>query len=285
MVCNFIKNSEKMRKIINSISFFKIDFSFILLFILAFFLESVKVYFIYVIFLLIHEMSHFIVAKKLGYFPEKVHLSFFGASLEGYDDFDFYDEVKIVIAGPFFNFIVVILCYILFWFFPETSVLLEDILVCNLSIFLFNVLPVYPLDMGRLILAKLSKKNKRIDALKNVKNLSIVVIIFLFILFLITFFFEFNFALGFVCVNLMSLLFSSSKSTSYKRQLFVFKKLKNISKGLFEKTIYIDSKTEKYKLLKFIDNSHYFKFVLLNERGEKVSELSEIELYKENDLI
>ena len=42
-------------------------------------------------------MSHFLVAKKLGYIPNKIRLTFFGASLEGYDDFLISDEIKIAV--------------------------------------------------------------------------------------------------------------------------------------------------------------------------------------------
>ncbi len=281
----FNKKSIILQKIKNKLAFFKIDFSFVLLFILACFLDTIKVYFIYVLFLLFHEMCHFFIAKKLGYMPEKIHLSFFGASLEGYDDFNFYDEIKVVLAGPVFNFCVIILCYVMFWFFPVTSVILSDVLTVNLSILLFNILPIYPLDMGRFLLAKFSKNKCRNESVNKVKVISFCVIICLFILFFVSFFFEFNFALGFVCVNLMILLFSTSKSTSYKRQFFVHNKLEKLSIGLLEKTIYIDSKIKIFKLFKFIDNTHYFKFVFLNKAGEKIKEISEIELYKENGLI
>ena len=154
----FNKKDTNLRKIKNKLSFFKIDISFFILLVLAYFLDSIRVYFIYVLFLLFHETSHFFIAKKLGYMPEKVHLSFFGASLEGYDDFNFYDEIKIVLAGPLFNFFVIVFCYVLFWFFPATSVELTDILTANLSILLFNVLPIYPLDMGRFCLQSFHKR-------------------------------------------------------------------------------------------------------------------------------
>ena len=86
-------------------------------------------------------------------------------------------------------------------------------------------------------------------------------------------------------MNLMSLLFSNSKSTSYKRQFFVRNKLEKLDVGLLEKTIYVSEKIDKFKLFKFIDNSHYFKFVFLDENGEKFKEISEVEFYKESNLI
>ena len=281
----FNKIRQKMRKSAKRLSFVKIDFSFFLLLLLAFLLEEVKLYFIYVVFIILHEFSHFFVAKKLGYLPEKIHLTFFGASLEGYDDFLFRDEIKIILAGPIFNLFVVVFCYLSFWFNPETYIFLNDILVANLSILMFNILPVYPLDMGRVLLALFSKNNMRSVAVKKVKNVSLLFISSMFALFLVSFFFEYNFSFGFVCVNLARLLFSSSRDTSYKRQLFVFRKLKFLKKGLFERTVYVKQSTQTFELFKFIDDSHFFKFVFLDEYGNKQKEMTEIELYRKCEFI
>lgn len=285
MVNYFNKFVKKMRFLESKNRFLKIDFSFFLLFVLAYFLEEIKIYFIYVIFVTIHELSHFFVAKKLGYLPQKIHFTFFGASLEGYDDFLFRDELKIVLAGPIFNLFVIVFCYLSFWFNPESYIFLSDVLSANLSIFLFNLLPIFPLDMGRFLLALFSKKQIRKDALKKVKNISLCVVSIFFIIFLFSFFYEYNFTLGFVCVNLVRLLFSSSKDTSYKRQLFIDKKMQNLYKGLTDRTVYVKSSCELYSLFKFIDDSHFFNFVFLDEKGVIVQTISEIELYKRCDFI
>ena len=281
----FYKIVENLRKFKNKSKFIKIDISFFLLFVLAYFLEEIKLYMVYVLFVSMHELCHYFVAKKLGYLPQKIHFTFFGASLEGYDDFLFSDEIKIVLAGPLFNFCVIVFCYLSFWFNPESYIYLNDILSANLSIFLFNLLPIFPLDMGRFLLAWLSKKYIRTSALQKVKSISLIVICVFFTIFLISFFFEYNFTLGFVCVNLVRLLFSSSKDTSYKRQIFVYKKLNNLSKGLSSRTIYINDGCQMYSLFKFIDDSHFFNFIFLNDKGEVVKSLSEIELYKLSDFI
>lgn len=285
MSINFNKKVDYLRKKLKFLSFIKIDISFFALFLLAYFLEEVRLYFVYVIFIILHEMSHFYVAKKLGYLPQKIHFTFFGASLEGYDDFLFRDEIKIILAGPFFNLFVVILCYLSFWFNPESFIYLSDILVANLSIFLFNVLPIYPLDSGRFFLAFYSKKFLRADALRKVKNMSLCFLIVVFAVFLVSFFYSYNFSLGFVCVNLTRLLFSSSKETSYKRQLYISKKIKNLKKGLFERTIYVKDDLNYFELFKFIDDSHYFRFVFLDSSGNIIKEISETELYRLCDFI
>ena len=92
----FIKNKEKVRKIFKFAKFCKVDFSFILLLLLALILDDFAMYCWHVIFVLLHELSHLIMSKKLGYLPQKIHITFFGASLEGEDDFLLFDEIKII---------------------------------------------------------------------------------------------------------------------------------------------------------------------------------------------
>lgn len=281
----FNKICEKMRKKLKFKSFIKIDFSFLLLFALAYFLEEIKLYFYYVMFISLHELCHFFVAKKRGYLPEKIHFTFFGASLDGYDDFLFDDEIKIVLAGPLFNLFVIICCYLSFWFNPESYNFLNDILIVNWSIFIFNILPIFPLDFGRIILAFLSKKHPRNEAVNITKKISYFVLFLMFCMFLISFFFVFNFSFGFVCVNLARLMFLSSKETAYKRQLFVSRKIKLLKGGLVDRTIYVRDGTSLYSLFKFIDDGHYFNFIFLDSSGKVTSSISEIELYSRCDFI
>ena len=87
---------------------------------IAIFISEVYLYFVYVAFGLLHELAHYFVAKKLGYLAKNIRLNFFGASLEGCDDFSLVDEIKIILAGPLFNFCIVVLCYLAFWFYPES---------------------------------------------------------------------------------------------------------------------------------------------------------------------
>ena len=259
----------------------EIGLSFLFVFLLSFFLEEVKLYFIYTTFLIFHELSHYFVAKRLGYLPAKLKITFFGASLEGYDDFYFDDEIKIVLAGPVFNFLIVIFCYLSFWFYPESFIILNDVLDVNLAILLFNCLPVFPLDFGRLILAISSIKNDRILAIKRVKTISFVFIVVLFCVFLLSFFYGYSFSFGLAVINLCGLNFMASNGTSYKRNLCAFSKLKNLKKGLREKTVYVGLKTDYFKLLKKIDNSSVTRFVFVDDEFTVMCEKNEFEILKE----
>lgn len=277
----FDKIREKMQKFTKNIKIFDIDFSFVFVFIIAYFLGEFKFYFWYVIFLLGHELSHFFVAKKLGYYPKKIKLNFFGAVLEGDDDFALRDEIKVVLAGPLFNFCAIVFCYLSFWFEPETFCYLNDILLANWALLLFNMLPVFPLDAGRLILLKISGKQTRLKAIKTAKTISVLFVFAVFAMFLLSGFYSFNFSLGTAAVNLMFLVLSNSEDTSYKRQLFISRKFRLLEKGLLERTIYVKNSLSNYSLFKFIDDHHFNRFVFLDASLKRVRSIDEVEYYKQ----
>lgn len=224
-------------------------------------------------------------AKKLGYMAKRIHLNFFGASLEGLDDFTLKDEIKIILAGPLFNLFVIVLCYLSFWFYPVSYHYLNEILLANIGILVFNFLPIFPLDFGRLILAWLTKKYQRQDALKKTRLFSLVFLSFMFVIFLVSFFFDFNFTFGFVCVNLMVLLFSEGKGTSFKREMFVQRKMKLLSKGLTERNVYVKAGMPMYSLFKFIDDYHFINFFFVDSNLDIINSLSEFEFYRANGLM
>jgi len=279
---NFNKNGENLQK---SKKFLQIDFSFIFIFCIAILIGEFRFYFWYILCLIGHEFSHFFVAKKLGYYSKKIKLNFFGAVLEGDDDFLLKDEIKIVLAGPIFNFCLIIFCYLSFWFEPECYEYLNEVLLANLSILIFNLLPVFPLDCGRLVLLIFSLKRNRIRALKSARIVSLIFIVLLFGLFILSSFYSFNIALGLSAINLMSLYLSNSNDTSYKRQLFVDRKFKLLERGLLERTIYVRKDFKLYSLFKFIDDNHFINFIFLDSKLNQVDKLSEVEFYKKMNLL
>lgn len=271
-----------MKKIIDKFkvffNFFKIDYSFICLLILALFLDMLKFYLIYIIFIFFHEMAHLFVAWKLGYLPSRVRLSIFGASLEGFDDFLAVDEIKIVLAGPMFNLLIVVLCYLSFWFYPESYEVLDEVLLVNKSILFFNILPIFPLDLGRLLLCFFSINLGRKTGLGITKKISFCFIIIMFIVSIYIFFEKLNLTLGFACINLCILTFEATQGTSYKREIVLRKKINRLGKGIVQKTIYVSGCFDERLLLKFIDGDHYFVFVFVDNNFLEIKKLDEIQL-------
>ena len=109
---------------------------------------------------LLHELSHSIVSINLGIEVKKISLFIFGglAQMEGEPDTPI-KELKIAIAGPamsvFLFFLFTIITSILaFIGAPEIVIVpLSYIATINLILAIFNLVPAFPLDGGRVLRA------------------------------------------------------------------------------------------------------------------------------------
>ena len=113
---------------------------------------------IYTVSAVIHEIGHSISASRCGYRLNKIKLMPFGAVVSGYyDDVNLIDEIKIALAGPFLNLAVGLFFIATWWIFPNLYAFTDIVVEANVSLFLLNILPAYPLDGGRVLKAFLSQ--------------------------------------------------------------------------------------------------------------------------------
>ena len=128
----------------------------IFLFILLFFLTNqLEIYGLIMIFALIHEMAHMICGVILGFKAETLRIMPLGFAIEFKPIINDYNKKvlksnvisikKIIIAsaGPLINLIIVIIGLILDFN--------NEIIYANFLIFIFNLIPIYPLDGGRIL--------------------------------------------------------------------------------------------------------------------------------------
>ncbi|PYZ97356.1 hypothetical protein CR205_01765 [Alteribacter lacisalsi] len=101
----------------------------------------------------IHEMGHAVMARKFGWRLTKVELLPFGgvAETEEYGNRPVKEELLVVLAGPIQHLWLMGLSFFLlpmsWWSAADHQVFLFH----NLTILLFNLLPVKPLDGGKLV--------------------------------------------------------------------------------------------------------------------------------------
>jgi stage IV sporulation protein FB len=105
-----------------------------------------------------HELGHLIVALNFGWTVKEVKLLPFGGVLEVEEagTLPAQEEVWVAIAGPAQNAILAIIGYLLAlagWIDKGWS---DDFVRANVLIGLFNLLPVLPLDGGRMLQAWIS---------------------------------------------------------------------------------------------------------------------------------
>lgn len=124
-------------------------------FLILFLFLSVKIVFIAFISVLVHELAHTWVAKKLGYNVRQVYLDVFHGAAEidlGYQK-NYKDTLKIVAAGPLSNAALVLISssLLISGVIPEAFVSFTTMfIIINLFISVFNLLPIFPLDGGRI---------------------------------------------------------------------------------------------------------------------------------------
>ncbi|QXM05766.1 M50 family metallopeptidase [Crassaminicella indica] len=107
---------------------------------------------------LLHEGAHVFVAKLFGYRIDKVEIFPFGGVAAIEENLVMYPKHEIIIAasGPIFNFIIVFISYNMLGSLYASFDGFVFFVYANLMIGLFNLLPVIPLDGGRMIRAYLA---------------------------------------------------------------------------------------------------------------------------------
>ena len=115
-----------------------------------------------VVAVLVHEASHAVAANHFGIRAKKLTLLPFGAQVD--IDCAFLprrQQILILLAGSFGNIIAIIIASSFLWIFPNLFTFLEMFIIANAIPALLNLLPVYPLDGWKILMALCGRKNKR----------------------------------------------------------------------------------------------------------------------------
>lgn len=240
---------------------------------------------------LLHEFGHAFVGQKLGYKLSKISLMPYGAKLSGSEkQIDADDDIKISLAGPFVNVILIILCFVLYLIFPSLYDVLKGFVSVNIYTLLFNLLPVFPLDGGRLFVAIMSKKISRTKALKISKIVGYTITALLFVLFFVSFFYSLNYMLGVNAIFLLVGLLDEDTSAYYEKlyplQILGTKKLSfksakfskdeaifNVYKKIEHKKISSIKVMDKQKIIAILPSEKIVESILKYPIDTKLKEL------------
>ena len=209
--------------------------------------------FYYVIVATLHEYGHLCAARLMGYNVDGIVYSLYGVGLKTNNVYKAKDDIIVALAGPFVNLVLIIICICLWWIFPSIYYFTYDFVVCNNVIMLFNLVPIYPLDGGRIALALLSKKIKTRKLLKFNSLLCIILGLFLIATFVVSLFYLVNYSCLFVGIFLI-LNSVINDSNSYFEKIETFNK--RYIKPIEIKTFKV-SDLSKEKLIKY-SSPHYY---------------------------
>lgn len=138
---------------------FRIDLKIFIFLIIFYFTKQIEIYAMIMLFALIHELGHLLAGLLMGMKPEKIELMPFGVSISFKIKVEEYNkkikkgnilEIKkilVALAGPLTNFIIIVIA-------SNINIDLFKALIIiytNFLIMIFNLLPIYPLDGGRIL--------------------------------------------------------------------------------------------------------------------------------------
>lgn len=138
---------------------FKFDLKIFLFIIVFYFTKQIEIYSYMMFFALVHELGHLLMGIALNFKPKSISATPLGFSISFYQSNSEYinendkktllelKKMIIALAGPLINLIIVL--WMLFFNLKIKNY--EIFIYSNLLIALFNLLPIYPLDGGRII--------------------------------------------------------------------------------------------------------------------------------------
>lgn len=111
---------------------------------------------------LLHELGHALVARRYGIHTRRIILSPIGgiAQLEGMPRRPRH-ELAVALAGPAVNFVLAAALWVVTPAFAGSAVLAQfmgSVMLANLGLGLFNLVPAFPMDGGRALRAILAER-------------------------------------------------------------------------------------------------------------------------------
>lgn len=176
--------------------------------------KQIKIYTILMVFALIHEIGHLIAGLLLGLKVKNITIMPFGVSVNFEDYSNKYIIKKIIIAtaGPLVNLVIVILGMYNNWN--------EDVIYANALIGMFNLIPLYPLDGGRILkyIIQLTTNSKEAETFAY--KLSNILIVILTLISSIGILFMQNIGIVFILAYLWILIIKENKRYRLKMKIF-----------------------------------------------------------------
>ena len=226
----------------------------------------------YFIALILHEFSHYFMAKKLGYMINNLSFMPYGAKLQGNTNFSKQShEFLVALAGPICNIIVAFIIIAIWWIKPVSYGYTEIFVKANIYLGLFNLIPIFPLDGGQAFLSIFSVKNKQI--IYNIMRIVGFLIATIYLaLFISSIGFKINFSLLFVSLFLFLTAIEPYKvvySNAVDNINFNFT-------NVVEKKSYVVNKNTNFnKLIKYFSANYFVDFVIVDNKLNVIANINQ----------
>lgn len=211
--------------------------------------------------ILVHEFSHAFVAARFGVQTRQLRLLPFGAEI----DIDCAylatgQRVLVLLAGSFGNIFFALVAGGILWIIPGFFVAVEYVIIANAFPAILNLLPIYPLDGGKILyVLAASKDRQRAD--KLVKLLYLVSGAFFVLLAVYSSLIAFNPAVILLCAVMLFTFTFEFKSTSF------FSKINaSVKTGHKIVEVAVNSEMTLFEIFKLSSSHNFTKFVVTDKK-------------------
>lgn len=230
---------------------------------------------------LIHELTHYLTARILGFSGFDIEILPIGAVLKmkELDEASPKEDLIISLSGPFLNLLLAVIFYGLFRLFNIDFFHL--IYRSNLSIGVFNLIPAFPLDGGRVLRDILSFKTIYRKANEISIRVSMVLgSIFMFMYFVSVYLYKSNLNLGLISLFILISSIKEKERIVYLIMGYIIKKKHRfINRGYIEnRSISVFCDKDLLLVLGIIDKNKYNLFTILDENMNVLEILYEEEI-------
>ncbi|MBO4538820.1 MAG: site-2 protease family protein [Clostridia bacterium] len=212
-----------------------------------------------------HECGHFFSAKKRGFVLKDLSLMPYGAVMYAEDGLPDRDGWAVALAGPAVNLLVCATIGTTWWFFPQLYPATKTLFIVNAGIGLFNLLPCYPLDGGRILLSLAKNKKRCLLLLRGCGYFFGVACAALFIVGL--------FVSPTVNMLILSVMFfvgaaSETKKENFRMLVSDSYLLKDMNLPIEEKTLYVRSSMKVARLLSSLGGRYLYRIFVVKGNKE-----------------
>lgn len=233
------------------------------------------------IIVLMHESTHYLAAVLFGFSGFDIKILPIGAvlRLKDLDEASPTEDLIISIAGPLFNIILALVCYGLSLHYPGNTI--DFLIKSNLALGIFNLIPAFPLDGGRILRDILSVKT----IYRRANEITVRVSIILGYLICASFIFLFCLNIRDYNTAIIGVFVIISSYKEKERIVYIImgdivrKKRKFMSKRYMEnKGISIYFKGELINVLGIMDKNKYNIFTVLDDEMRVIDVIYEDEI-------
>lgn len=208
----------------------RIDLKIFIFIVLFYLTKQIEIYAMLMIFAILHECGHLIAGLIMGFKPEKINIMPMGLSISFKIPVENYNKkieksnilsvkkIIIAFAGPIINIIISLIFTFINFNFTEVQRL--NIVYANIIICIFNLLPIYPLDGGRILKQFIKIKKGIINSLKYTHMIQNVSIIFLTFVSSIAIYYLKNISILIIILYLWILVINENKKYAIKRRIY-----------------------------------------------------------------